>query len=186
MSGALVHLTSPVLAAALAGGALATWPMIDGANAPAAAQVSIRADFRAALQPYGRWERIAHWSDVWVPDNRPQGWRPYTLGRWVYNDDWGWYWASDQEEDAWGWVVYHYGHWVFGADAGWVWVPGDEWGPGWVQWRRGAQYVGWAPQPPDEGIEVEYRERPEVGCSSASVTSLRRGSPRLCSPSANT
>jgi hypothetical protein len=40
-----------------------------------------------------------------------------------------------------------------------VWVAGREWGPGWVQWRRGTQYVGWAPLPPDE-IVVEYRDEP--------------------------
>jgi hypothetical protein len=154
-----VHLSSPLIAALIAGGTLGALPLV---ATPAAAQVSIRADFRAALQPYGRFERIARWGDVWVPDNRPRAWRPYTVGRWVYTDDWGWYWASDQEEDAWGWVVYHYGHWVFDQDFGWVWVPSDDWGPGWVQWRRGTQYVGWAPLPPDEGIEIEYRDQPDV------------------------
>ena len=118
-------------------------------------------EFRSALQPYGRWDRVSRWGEVWVPANRPREWRPYTVGRWAYTDDWGWYWASDQEEDAWGWIVYHYGRWVIDEDLGWVWVPGDAWGPGWVQWRRGAQYIGWAPLPP-EGIEVEYRERPEA------------------------
>jgi hypothetical protein len=154
-----VHLSSPLIAALIAGGTLGALPLI---AAPAAAQVSIRADFRAALQPYGRWERIARWGDVWVPDNLARGWRPYTVGRWVYTDDWGWYWASDEAEDAWGWVVYHYGHWLFDADLGWVWVPGDEWGPGWVQWRRDTQYLGWAPLPPDESIEVVYRDEPDV------------------------
>ena len=28
---------------------------------------------------------------------------------------------------------------------GWVWVPGYEWGPAWVSWRTGGDYVGWAP-----------------------------------------
>jgi hypothetical protein len=30
-----------------------------------------------------------------------------------------------------------------------VWVPGTEWGPGWVSWRRGDRFVGWAPLPPE-------------------------------------
>jgi hypothetical protein len=154
-----VHLSSPLIAALLAGGTLGALPLV---ATPAAAQVSIRADFRAALQPYGRWERVARWGDVWVPDNLPRGWRPYSIGRWVYTDDWGWYWASDEAEDAWGWVAYHYGRWLFDPDLGWVWVPGDEWGPGWVQWRRGAEYVGWAPLPPDERVEIEYRDEPDV------------------------
>jgi hypothetical protein len=158
----LVHLSSPLLAAMLAGSFLTTLPLIDGISHPAAAQVSVRADFRAALEPYGSWERSACWGDVWVPDNRPRGWRPYTVGRWVYTDDWGWYWASDQGEDAWGWIVYHYGRWAFDPDLGWVWVPGEEWGPGFVQWRRGAEYIGWAPLPPDEQVEYDYRDQPDV------------------------
>lgn len=28
-------------------------------------------------------------------------------------------------------------------------VPGTEWGPAWVSWRRSPQYVGWAPLPPE-------------------------------------
>jgi hypothetical protein len=41
-------------------------------------------------------------------------------------------------------------------------VPGDEWSPAWVQWRRAKQgfdYVGWAPLPPDD-LVVEYVEEP--------------------------
>ena len=30
----------------------------------------------------------------------------------------------------------------------WVWVPDDVWGPAWVSWRYGDDYVGWAPLPP--------------------------------------
>lgn len=157
-----VHLSRPLLATAIACGFLTTLPLVDGAMHKAAAQVSIRADFRTALDPYGRWQRIARWGDVWVPNDRPRGWRPYTVGRWVYSDDWGWYWASDQEEDAWGWVAYHYGRWVLDANLGWCWVPGDDWGPGFVQWRQGTQYVGWAPLPPDEEIAYEWRDQPDV------------------------
>ena len=158
----ILLLSQPLLATLLAGGALATWPIVDGANAPVLAQVNVSVEFRNALQPYGRWERHSRWGDVWVPENRPRNWRPYTVGRWAYTEDWGWYWASDEEEDAWGWIVYHYGRWVLDADLGWVWVPGEEWGPAWVEWRRGNQDVGWAPLPPDERIEVEVRERPEA------------------------
>src|SRR5947209_7908893 len=149
-----------VVALLLSGSILATWSIVEGGNAPVLAQ-GISVEFRSALQPYGRWDRVSRWGEVWVPANRPREWRPYSVGRWAYTDDWGWYWASDQEEDAWGWIVYHYGRWVIDEELGWVWVPGDAWGPGWVQWRRGAQHIGWAPLPPD-GIEVEYRERPEA------------------------
>src|SRR5258708_3328044 len=156
-------LSSPVMAAALATGLSLCWPIADGARAQVLAQDRVEgsAEFRAALQPYGRWDRHARWGEVWVPANRPRDWRPYTVGRWSYTDDWGWYWVSDQEEDAWGWVVYHYGHWLLDAELGWIWVPANEWGPGWVQWRRGAQDIGWAPLPPGEGVTVD-RDEPGV------------------------
>jgi hypothetical protein len=122
---------------------------------------AVSADFRTALDPHGRWQRHARFGDVWVPSNRGRDWRPYTVGRWAYTDDWGWYWAEDREEADWGWVTYHYGRWVDDADLGWAWIPGNEWGPGFVQWRHGGDRIGWAPLPPDD-IVVEYRERPDV------------------------
>ncbi|HLH99132.1 MAG TPA: DUF6600 domain-containing protein [Xanthobacteraceae bacterium] len=137
------------------------WPITGGMVTPALAQVVVRTEFREALQPYGSWHRHSHWGDVWVPADRGRDWRPYTAGRWSYTDDWGWYWVSDDTEDAWGWIVYHYGRWVLDPDLGWIWVPGDEWSPGWVQWRRGGEYIGWAPLPPDE-VVVEYRDEPDV------------------------
>src|SRR5215813_3279796 len=132
---------------------------IGGAITPAQAQVSVSVEFRTALEPYGRWERHPRWGEIWIPGNRPPDWRPYTVGHWVYTDDWGWYWIEDEEEAAWGLVTYHYGRWVY--DDEWVWVPAAEWGPGWVQWRRSQDVVGWAPLPPDN-IAVEFRERPDV------------------------
>jgi len=132
-------------------------PVVLGTTAVAQAQVS--ADFQSALEPYGEWQRHPRWGMVWVPDDRPAGWRPYTEGHWVYTDDWGWYWISDDEEADWGWVTYHYGRWVLDRGMGWVWVPGEEWAPAWVDWRRGGDYVGWAPAPPDE-VVYEYDDNP--------------------------
>ena len=86
---------------------------------------------------------------VWVPDQRPRGWRPYSVGHWVFTDDWGWFWVSDDDEADWGWVTYHYGRWIHDRGA-WFWVPGDEWAPAWVNWRRGDSFVGWSPLPPDD------------------------------------
>ena len=84
---------------------------------PSQSRVQASAEFRTALEPYGRWQRHSRWGDVWIPANRPRDWRPYTLGRWVYTDDWGWYWISDNSEARWGWATYHYGRWVFDDDA---------------------------------------------------------------------
>ena len=102
--------------------------------------------------------RIRVLGKVWVPTGVPPDWRPYAYGHWVYTDEWGWYWVSDDVEADWGWVVYHYGRWAFERGFGWYWVPGEEWAPAWVDWRYGDDYSGWAPLPPDELIgtyEVE-------------------------------
>jgi hypothetical protein len=128
---------------------------------PAAAQAaSLSVEFRTALEPYGAWQHHRHWGEVWIPSRVARDWKPYTVGHWVYSQDYGWYWASDEQEADWGLVTYHYGRWVFDDQFGWMWIPGTEWGPGWVQWRHGRQHVGWAPLPPDEVI-VEYREAPQ-------------------------
>ncbi len=118
------------------------------ALAPAQAQIS--EDAQIALEQYGMWRPHPRFGEVWVPAGIPPDWRPYEYGHWVYTDDWGWYWVSDDVEANWGWVVYHYGRWAFERGFGWFWVPGDEWAPAWVNWRYGDEYVGWAPLPPDE------------------------------------
>jgi hypothetical protein len=136
-------------------------PLADICVAPAAAQaVSLSAEFRTALEPYGAWQHHRRWGEVWIPSRVARDWRPYTVGHWVYSQDYGWYWAADEQEADWGLVTYHYGRWVFDGEFGWMWIPGTEWGPGWVQWRHDRQHVGWAPLPPDEAI-VEYREAPQ-------------------------
>src|SRR5262245_14505864 len=127
-------------------------PIVTGTSTPAAAQIS--EDAQIALEQYGMWRPHPRFGDVWVPAGIPPDWRPYQYGHWVYTDEWGWYWVSDDVEANWGWVVYHYGRWAFERGFGWFWVPGDEWAPAWVNWRYGDQYVGWAPLPPDELLGV--------------------------------
>jgi hypothetical protein len=127
-----------------------------GSLTPAYAQVS--EEFQQALAPYGEWRQHPRWGDVWVPDQRPRGWRPYSVGHWVYTDDWGWYWISDDDEADWGWVTYHYGRWI-SERGSWFWVPGEDWSPAWVDWRRGDRYVGWAALPPDDVVQ-EYSDDP--------------------------
>ncbi|HVV61538.1 MAG TPA: DUF6600 domain-containing protein [Pseudolabrys sp.] len=138
-----------ILAAAI------TAPIVLGAFTPAQAQVQVSVEFREALTPHGEWRRHGRWGEVWVPSRRPSGWRPYEYGHWVYTDEWGWFWVSDDTEQDWGWVTYHYGRWMH-DDSGWFWIPGDEWAPAWVDWRYTDDYVGWAPLPPaDVVIEAE-------------------------------
>jgi hypothetical protein len=110
--------------------------------------------FYEPLAPYGTWTALPEYGQVWIPQHVPSGWRPYTLGRWVYTD-YGWTWVSDQ---PWGWAPFHYGRWAFVAPYGWVWIPGTEWAPAWVVWRYAPGWVGWAPLPPQvvvrPGIEI--------------------------------
>jgi hypothetical protein len=155
------NITRAMLAGVSAAALLIATPLVAPSIAPAAAQtrVAISIEFRTALTPYGSWRTVPRWGEVWIPARATRDWQPYTAGNWVYSDDYGWYWIANNDEAEWGWVTYHYGRWAFDDTAGWVWVPDNVWGPAWVDWRRGDQYVGWAPLPPDEVI-VEYRENP--------------------------
>jgi hypothetical protein len=103
--------------------------------------------FYTKLEPYGEWREVSAYGYVWQPRDaeRSRNWRPYTNGRWVYTDV-GWMWISDE---PFGWATYHYGRWTRLRNVGWVWVPGDEWSPAWVSWRKSDEYVGWAPLPPE-------------------------------------
>ncbi|PYK72634.1 MAG: hypothetical protein DME42_08475 [Verrucomicrobia bacterium] len=108
----------------------------------------------------GNWYEVADYGYVWQPDaaTNPE-WRPYTDGYWAYTDV-GWTWVSYED---FGWATYHYGRWIRLEDQGWCWVPGYEWGPAWVSWRTGGDYIGWAPLPPAGGGEIVYESRPIGG-----------------------
>ena len=103
--------------------------------------------FYIKLDPHGAWRETADYGYVWQPREaeRSRSWRPYANGRWIYADV-GWTWVS---EEPFGWAVYHYGRWARLRHIGWVWVPGEEWAPAWVSWRKGDDYIGWAPLPPE-------------------------------------
>src|SRR6202045_1647150 len=103
--------------------------------------------FYTKLEPYGDWRETSDYGYVWQPreGERSRDWHPYTDGRWVYTDV-GWTWVS---EERFGWATYHYGRWTRLRGIGWVWVPGNEWAPAWVSWRKGDESGGWAPLPPE-------------------------------------
>lgn len=103
--------------------------------------------FYTKLESHGDWRETSDYGYVWQPREAEQSrnWRPYTNGHWVYTDA-GWTWVS---EEPFGWATYHYGRWTRLRNIGWVWVPGDEWAPAWVSWRKSNDYVGWAPLPPE-------------------------------------
>jgi hypothetical protein len=98
------------------------------------------------LSDGGNWIEVGDYGYCWQPSvaaSNPS-WRPYSDGYWAYTD-FGWTWISYED---FGWATYHYGRWIRLRGRGWVWVPGREWGPAWVAWRTGGDYVGWAPLPP--------------------------------------
>src|SRR5437870_2571289 len=103
--------------------------------------------FYTKLEPYGGWIETSDYGYVWQPRQAEssRSWRPYTNGHWVYTDA-GWTWIS---EEPFGWATYHYGRWTRLRGVGWVWVPGNQWAPAWVSWRKSNDYVGWAPLPPE-------------------------------------
>ena len=102
--------------------------------------------FYTRLEPYGDWIETRDYGYVYRPREATSArWRPYVNGHWVYTDA-GWTWISDE---PFGWATYHYGRWTRIRNVGWVWVPGEEWAPAWVSWRKGSDYCGWAPLPPE-------------------------------------
>ncbi|TIM21658.1 MAG: hypothetical protein E5Y61_31910, partial [Mesorhizobium sp.] len=114
-------------------------------EARAATDVSISiSTFYDELSSHGDWVSYRG-ATVFVPVDVADDWRPYTLGHWVYTDQYGWLWVSDE---PFGWATYHYGRWGYADDIGWYWVPGTRWGPAWVSWRREREHIIWAPLPP--------------------------------------
>ncbi len=109
--------------------------------------------FYRELAPYGVWFDVAGYGYCFQPRvARDPSWRPYVDGRWVWSDR-GWAWSSNE---PFGWIVYHYGRWLLTVGHGWIWVPDVEWAPAWVAWRRGDEYIGWAPLPPERGIAPSF------------------------------
>jgi hypothetical protein len=109
--------------------------------------------FFSSLSPHGEWIELEAGFRVWRPLHMHHQWRPYLLGRWVWTDDYGWYWMSNE---PFGWVTYHYGRWYNDEYYGWVWIPDDVWGPAWVEWRYDNDYIGWAPLPPYAAFHMSF------------------------------
>lgn len=106
--------------------------------------------FYNSLAPYGSWVNHAQYGSVWIP-SVPRDFHPYmTNGRWVMTE-FGNTWVSDY---VWGWAPFHYGRWFYDDYYGWAWVPDYIWGPGWVHWRTGGGYYGWAPLLPGFHIGI--------------------------------
>jgi hypothetical protein len=117
------------------------------------------------LDAYGNWQQVPSYGWCWTPARVAVGWQPYRVGRWIWQDPWGWTWVSTE---PWGWAPYHYGRWVTWSSR-WYWVPvaprvqvvtyspalvafvGG--GPGFsVSVGVGTNYVGWFPLAPRDPL----------------------------------
>jgi len=126
-------------------------------NAVSAAQAGVDVSinfnmFYDRLGDYGDWTDF-NGSYVFVPGNMRPDWRPYTVGHWVFTNEYGWMWISNE---PFGWATYHYGRWSYDDDIGWYWVPGRRWAPAWVSWRRSSNHVVWAPLPPSYDDDLYF------------------------------
>ena len=105
---------------------------------------------------------------VFLPREAQQDrrWRPYSDGEWVRSEQ-GWTWRSNEPH---GWATCHYGRWVKHVREGWMWVPGSEWAPAWVSWRKSETHIGWAPLPPEahsgRGFNASVDEYFDIGVRS--------------------
>lgn len=150
-----------ILCGIAAAGFLATGPAALGPSGapvwPAAKAATASVDislFFSELEPHGSWVKTERHPYVWVPADVGPDWSPYTNGHWVYTEQYGWYFESDEPFAP---IAYHYGRWAEDSNLGWYWVPGTEWAPAWVAWRRGNDRIGWAPlPPPDTGYAVSF------------------------------
>ena len=112
ISRSVRNFSARCLAPTLVAVSLVLAPAVGTVFLPAAAQAQDAIDFRVALEGYGQWVQHPRWGEVWIPEQVPPDWQPYRLGHWVYTEEWGWYW--DSEEDF-GWITYHYGRNYFDA-----------------------------------------------------------------------
>ena len=56
----------------------------------------------ADLDDYGEWQDIPDYGHVWAPTRLEADWAPYRVGRWCWQDPWGWTWVSSE---PWGWAT---------------------------------------------------------------------------------
>jgi hypothetical protein len=111
------------------------------------------------LDSAGQWAPVDNYGYCWRPTAVDAGWAPYSRGRWVWEDWYGWTWVS---YDPWGWAPYHYGRWFWHANS-WWWYPGvfgrpHYWSPALVGFfgfgtggvAFGFGNVGWVPLAPYE------------------------------------
>ena len=153
MKSTRIALFALLLLGALAGAASAQTSISAGIHVGPGGRAAVDLGFfYDDLASYGNWIQRPSYGWVWTPQDAAASWRPYQDGHWVWTDQ-GWTWVTDE---PYGWATYHYGRWYDDPEIGWAWVPGQEWGPSWVSWQEGSNYVGWAPLPPSININPGF------------------------------
>ncbi len=104
------------------------------------------------LDSYGSWRDVDGSGAGWFPNQVSVGWSPYSNGRWVWVDYYGWTWLG---YEPWGWAPYHWGRWSHHDRFGWGWYPGsaytrDYWSPALVG------FFGWGGRGGGVGIGFGY------------------------------
>jgi hypothetical protein len=120
------------------------------------------------LNYYGSWSNDPEYGQVWAARSVPDGWTPYSTGRWNYEQTYGWTWVDEQ---PWGFAPYHYGRWAQRNNR-WFWVPPERqqravYAPALVAFLGGTELgiaigaqnrapVGWFPLGPREAYVPSY------------------------------
>ena len=113
------------------------------------------------LSEHGRWEDIPEYGYAWTPSRVAAGWAPYSVGRWFWQDPWGWSWIS---EEPWGWATSHYGRWT-PYRSRWYWVPIRprtrvvRYAPAVVEFVRVRDHIGWFPLHPRDRFNPWWERR---------------------------
>jgi hypothetical protein len=155
-------------------------------NSPSSHYVSTAVVGAGDLDHYGTWQSVPGYGYAWAPSGVAAGWAPYQVGRWYWQDPWGWTWVSTE---PWGWAPYHYGRWVT-VSSRWFWVPvapavrtvayapalvAFVGGPPAVGVAVGAPgFVGWFPLAPRDPLIPWWGVRPAVNVNVTNVTYVNR------------
>ena len=105
-----------------------------------------QAEIFAPIMTFGELVSLGDGRTAWRP-YAARGWRPYTDGSWDFIPGRGWTWSG---MDPWSQITDHSGFWRDDPQLGWVWIPAPSggrapWEPARVEWRLGADAIGWAP-----------------------------------------
>jgi FecR protein len=127
------------------------------------------------LSEYGRWEDIPEHGFAWTPSAVAAGWAPFSVGRWFWQDPWGWTWISGER---WGWATSHYGRWT-PYRSRWYWVPVRprtrfvRYAPACVEFVRVRDHVGWFPLHPRDRF-IPWWERAGRRSVNQNITYVNR------------